>query len=296
MEDELQEVRDNFYVGNYKKAMDLCEGFQASSDITQFECDATFARCCLSLMVQEKLKAMMNSESPGQRAAAFYHIIMRSPKEEQVQKAKEKLKEHIAEKQDMSSSLLYANILAMDGNYQDALNLTLAHPTLEMQALRVFIYLMCNQVGLAEKQEKEMAGANDDSAVYQMAAAAVHLASGNPEEAYLTYCDMSSKFPFKDGEDTGSVLLQTGKAVANMQRGMWQEALEDLQRANGMDEGKSNPELLVNLCCCMTHMAKKEEFDKYYAELERAAPNHPYVKKTQGIKDIFARFKASNAK
>jgi len=293
MEDELQEVRDNFYVGNYQKAMNLCESFQASSDITQFECDATLARCCLSLMAQDKLKAMMSSESPGQRAAAFYHIIMRSPKEDQKAKAKEKLKEHIAEKQDMSSSLLGANILAMDGNFQDALNLTLAHPTLEMQGLRVFIYLMCNQVGLAEKQVQEMAGANDDAAVYQMASAAVHLASGNPEEAYLTYCDLSSKFPLGDGEEA-SVLLQTGKAVANMQRGMWQEALEDLQRAYAM--APNDPELLVNLCCCMTHMAKKDEFQQYYDALEKVAPNHPYVKKTQGIKDIFARFKASNAK
>merc|ERR1719198_2470760 len=242
-------------------------------------------------MASDKLKAFMGSESPGQRAAAFFHVITKSPKEEQRQKGKEKLKEHIAEKQDMSSSILGANILVMDGNYQDALNLTVAHPTLDMQALRVFIYLICNQVGLAEKQLQDMAGNNDDSAIYQISAAATHLASGNPEEAYLTYCDMSSKFPMQDGEDSGSVLLQTGKAVANMQRGMWQEALEDLHRAHAM--APNDPELLVNLCCCMTHSAKKEEFDQYYAKLEQVAPNHPYVKKTQGIKDIFARFKAS---
>merc|ERR1719359_130051 len=209
-------------------------------------------------MASDKLKAMMASESPGQRAAAFYHVITKSPNEAQVQKGKEKLKEHIAEKQDISSSILGANILAMDGSYQDALNLTVAHPTLEMQALRVFIYLMCNQVGLAEKQLQEMSGSNDDSAVYQMASAAVHLATGNPEEAYLTYCDLSSKFPMQEGEDSGSVILQTGKAVANMQRQMWQEAQEDLLRAHG--QAPNDPELLVNLCCCMTHMAKKDEF------------------------------------
>merc|ERR1719230_2285240 len=135
-------------------------------------------------MATDKLKTMTASESPGQRAAAFYHVITRSPKEEQKQKAKEKLKEHIAEKQDMSSSILGANVLVMDGNYQDALNLTVAHPTLEMQALRVFIYLICNQVASAEKQLQEMKGSNDDSAAYQMASAAVHLATGNPEEAY----------------------------------------------------------------------------------------------------------------
>jgi len=291
MEDELTEVRDNFYVGNFQKALNMCEQTVCSNDITQFECDATLARCCLSLMATDRLKTMTSSESPGQRAAAFYHVITRSPKEEQRAKGKEKLKEHIAEKQDMSSSILGANINVMDGNYQDALNLTVAHPTLEMQALRVFIYLTCHQVQMAEKQLAEMGGSNDDSAVYQMAQAAVHLASGNPEEAYLTYCDLSSKFPQQDGEDSGSIMLQTGKAVANMQRGMWQEALEDLTRANAL--APNDPELLVNLCCCMTHTGKNDEFQQYYTKLEQVAPNHPYVKKTQGIKDIFTRFKAN---
>jgi len=291
MEDALQEVRDNFYVGNYQKAMEMCENANLGSDIEQFECDATLARCCLSLMASDKLKAMMASTIPGKKAAAFYHVISRSPKEEQRQKGKDKLKEHIAETQDLSSSILGANILAMDGSYQDALNLTLAHPTLEMQALRVFIYLMCNQAGLAEKQLAEMSGSNDDAAAYQVASAAVHLATGNPEEAYLTYCDLASKFPQTDGEDSGSVMLQTGKAVANMQRGMWQEALEDLHRAHSILP--NDPEVLVNLCCCMTHTCKKEEFQQYYDKLEQVAPNHPYVKKTQGMKDIFTKFKAN---
>lgn len=291
MEDELQEVRDNFYVGNFQKALQLCENSNPSSDISAFERDATLARCSLSLMQTEKLKNMMASESPGQRAAAFFHVITKSPKEDQRQKAKEKLKEHIAEKQDMSSSILGANILAMDGNFQDALNLTVAHPTLEMQALRVFIYLLCNQVGLAEKQLQDMSGSNDDSAAYLMASAAVNLAAGNPEESYLTYCDLSSKFPMTDGEDSGSTLLQIGKALANMQRGMWQEALEDLQRAYTMSP--NDPDLLVNLCCCMIHTKKEAEFQQYYDALEKVAPNHPYVKKTQGMNEAFARFKAS---
>jgi len=293
MEDELQEVRDNFYVGNFQKALELCESAVPSSDISQFECDAILARCALSMSMTEKLKAMTNAESPGQRASALYHVSTKSPKEEQRQKAKEKLKEHIAEKQDLSSSILGANVLASDGNYQDAVNLTTAHPTLEMQALRVFIFLMCNQVGMASKELQDMKGSNDDSAAYLMADAAVNLASGNPEESYLTYCDLSSKFPSTEGDDSGSVLLQTGKGLANMMRGMWQEALEDLQRAHQMSP--NDPDLLVNLCCCMTHTGKKDEFQQYYNKLEQVCPTHPYVKKTQSLKDTFARFKMSNA-
>merc|ERR1712032_1220428 len=134
--------------------------------------------------------------------------------------------------------------------------------------------LSCNQVGMAEKLLSEMA-------------------VGDPEEAYLTYCDLSTQFPPKEDEESGSgsVLLQVGKAIANMQRGMYSEAFEDLQRAAATSP--SDPDVLVNLCCCMTHLGKKEEFQQYYTKLEQAAPTHPYVVKTQGMKNAFTKFKAS---
>merc|ERR1712039_133728 len=129
-------------------------------------------------------------------------------------------------------SMLAAIANAMDGNWKEAAELTKAHPTLEMQALCVMFCLCCNQASMAEKMLQEMQGSNDDSATFRLANAAVKLATGDPEEAYLTYCDLSTQFPPVEGEDTetGSVLLQTGKALANMQRGMFSEAVEDLMR------------------------------------------------------------------
>merc|ERR1711953_708387 len=96
-----------------------------------------------------------------------------------------------------------------------------------------------------------------------------------------------------EGEDssTGSVLLQTGKALANMQRGMYAEAVEDLDRARAV--APNDPDVLVNLCCCMTHLGKKDEFQQYYSNLEKSCPTHPYVVKSQSIKTAFTRFKAS---
>merc|ERR1712232_849593 len=139
----------------------------------------------------------------------------------------------------------------------------------------------------------DMKGTNDDSGAFRLAQAAVHLATGNPEEAYLTYCDLSAQFPVVEGDDSGagSVLLLTGKAVANMQRGMFSEAVEDLQRS--LTTAPNDADTLVNLCCCMTHLGRKEEFRQHYAKLEQVSPMHPYVVKTQGIKNVFARYKAS---
>jgi len=257
------------------------------------ELGAILARCCLSNGIVERLKPMQNSEIPGQRAAVFFMIMTRSRQEAQRASAKEKLLALARETQDMGCSMLAAIANAMDGNWKEAAELTKAHPTLEMQALCVMFCLCCNQASMAEKMLQEMQGSNDDSAAFRLANAAVKLATGDPEEAYLTYCDLSTQFPPKEDEDSGggSVLLQNGKAIANLQRGMYAEAVEDLQRAVAV--APNDPDVLVNLCCCMTHLGKKDEFQQYYAKLEQAVPNHPYVAKTQGMKNVFAKFKAS---
>jgi len=294
-DDELQEVRDNFYVGNFQKALSMAEGASTSSDFAQSELGALLARCFLSTNNVDRLKSkeMQNSEFPGQRAAVFTMIMMKSRQEAQRASAKERLLSLAKETQDMSCTLLAAVAHALDGNWTEAAELTKAHPTLEMQALCVMFALSCNQVGMAEKMLNEMQGSNDDSAAFRLANAAVKMAVGDPEEAYLTYCDLSSQFPPKDDEESGSgsVLLQVGKAIANMQRGMYSEAVEDLQRAFAVSPGDAD--VLVNLCCCMTHLGKKEEFQQYYSKLEQAAPTHPYVVKTQGMKNVFTKFKAS---
>lgn len=294
MDDELQEVRDNFYAGNFQKALALCESAKSNlDDMAQSELGAILARCFLSIPVFDRLKALQNSEVPGQKSAALLAVIMKSKNEAQVASAKEKLQTLAKETQDMSASMLAAIALAGDGSWTEAAQMTKAHPTLEMQALCVHFCLSCNQVSMAENLFKEMGGNNDDSAAYRLASAAVKLATGDPEEAYLTYCDLSTQFPPTDGEDSGSgsVLLQTGKALANMQRGMYQEAVEDLARAVAVAPNDSN--VLVNLCCCMTHLGKKAEFDEHYAKLAQVAPTHPYVVKTQSITSAFARFKAN---
>jgi coatomer protein complex subunit epsilon len=292
MDDELQETRDNFMVGNFHAAMNMCETFSASNDISASEKDAIFARCCLSMQQFDKLKSMQNSPCPGQRAAALTAILTMSKQEPQKAQARSKLMEIAKESQDLSTNVLAASALAVAGEHADALQITGQHPTLEMQALRVYILLKMNRTDLAERQLREMSGANDDSAAYRLAQAAVHLGTGNPEEAYLVYCDLATQFPGEPGggDESQSTLLAVGKAVANMQRGMFSEAMEDLQRATG--NTPNDPDVLVNLCCSTVRLAKREEFARYYASLEKAHPNHPYVQKTQGIRNAFARFAA----
>jgi len=291
-DDELQEVRDNFCVGNFQKALQLCESTQPSNDIAQNELNATLARCCLSIPIFDRLKAMQNSDCPGQQASAMMAVILKSKNEANRTANKDRLVALANQSHDVSCALLAAIAMAMDGSWSDAVQLMKGHPTVEMQALRVFLCLSCNQIGLAEKALAEMAGGNDDSAAFRLASAAVKLATGDSGEAYLMYCDLCSQFPLKEGDsENGSVLLQTGKAVANMQRGMYAEAVEDLMRAYAM--APNDADVLVNLCACSTHLGKNDEFQQYYAKLEQTNPSHPYIAKTQSINTAFTRFKAS---
>ncbi|CAK9096682.1 Coatomer subunit epsilon-2 [Durusdinium trenchii] len=70
-----------------------------------------------------------------------------------------------------------------------------------------------------------------------------------------------------------------------MQRGMFSEAVEDLQRA--LSSNPNDPDSLVNMCCCMTHLGKKDEFQQYYSKLEQVAPTNPFVLKTQAGKQCW---------
>eukprot|EP00450_Noctiluca_scintillans_P038509 CAMPEP_0194480518 /NCGR_PEP_ID=MMETSP0253-20130528/3286_1 /TAXON_ID=2966 /ORGANISM="Noctiluca scintillans" /LENGTH=294 /DNA_ID=CAMNT_0039319911 /DNA_START=86 /DNA_END=970 /DNA_ORIENTATION=+ len=292
MDDDLQEIRDNFYVGNFQKVMNLCDSASNLSDLSQSECDATFARACLGLQLIDKLKVMTNSECPGQRASALSAIIAKTKNETQKGQAKERLVSLAKDTQDLTCNILAACMYAKEGSWQEAATLTQAHPTVEMQALRTFFLLSCNQVEQAEKVLRSLTGNGDDSAAFRLAQVAVHIAAGNAEEAYLICCDLATQFPAVDGEDSpGSLLLLTGKAVANMQRGMFTEAVEDLQRA--LQLAPNDPDVLVNLCCCATHLRKNEDLQTHVKKLEQVEPTHPYLVKTQAISTAFQRFKAS---
>jgi len=271
-------------------------GAVVGNDLTQQESEAILARCYLAQGNIAKLKEFQNSPNPGKKSAALFGVMSKSPKENVKAAAKEHLVKLAKETQDVTCNMFMAMSQALDGSYAEAVQTCQATATLEMQALAVYFALICNQVGMADKMLQAMTGTNDDSASYRMAKAAVALAQGDQEESYLTYCDLCGNFPPVEGIDdgNGSVLLQTCKAMANIHRGNFSEAVEDLQIAYKID--KTNPDVLINLCCCMQNLMKKEEFDQYYKELVAVAPQCPYVVKTEGVSQVFQKFKASSGR
>jgi len=291
MEDELQEAKDHFYIGNYAGALGMLENASCSNDLSQAERDALLARTYLCLGQYDKLKAMQSSDSPGQKAAALMAVFTKSRNEQQKASAKDRLVELAKSSHDPSTTSLAAMAHCAQNEFLDAVQLTEGATQTELQALRVQIFLMMNRLDMAEKQLRQLKATNDDSAVTRLADCAVNLNNGNSQEAFLTYCDLESQYL---GEETDAVspLLLNGKAVANMQRQLFTEAWEDLTRAATV--APNDPNTLVNMVCCSANMKEKnEEFAKHLKTLEDSQPGNPYVVKSKQMSDAFTRFAKS---
>jgi len=78
MDDEVQDIRDNFRVGNFEKTIQLVNAASFTTDIAQNEANAIIARAYLSTGQIDKLKHMQNSEYHGQKAAALFAVLTKS--------------------------------------------------------------------------------------------------------------------------------------------------------------------------------------------------------------------------
>jgi len=285
------EVRDTFFIGSYARALDMAAQTSTSNDMAQAEKDAIVARCHLSLKNAEPLKALATAEGAGQKAALFAAMFQRAKGDAPKKAALEKLQELAEASHDANATALYATAMAEDPEKLiDAINVCKAVPSMECKALQVQFMLMLDRADLASKQMPELQRANEDSAVTRLASSQVNIANGNAEEAFLTFCDLETQYA--DGGDAPSLALLNNKAVANMQRKMFAEAYEDLEKAVALSS--SNADVLANMCCCCTHLNKQDEVRKHFAVLEAAFPRHSLVQSANAKLDsAFQRFAAN---
>merc|ERR1719265_469964 len=98
---------------------------------------------------------------------------------------------------------LAAMALAGSNELTDAVQLTQGASQMEMQALRVQLFMQMHRMDLAEKQLRDLTATSDDSSVTRLATSLCNLGNGNSQEAFLTYTDLESQFLGEDA-DTGS--------------------------------------------------------------------------------------------
>jgi tetratricopeptide (TPR) repeat protein len=100
-------------------------------------------------------------------------------------------------------------------------------------------------------------------------------------DAYLCYSDLIAQFNAES-----SVILSNGRAVANIQRGLYNESQEDLEIA--LAAPPEDPDTLANLTCALVHQGKFIESRKLLEQLTAVRPDHPLVKRAESVRALFA--------
>jgi len=274
-DDELCQARDNFYAGFFERSCRLALSVSPSNDAVASDKEALialskYASGTISSSEEESYLASLN---PSVRAVG---LAVSSTKSDTKDDDFQQLRAVVSGTSDPTAILVLSCLLLHQGKYAECVEVTEKASTLEVKACRVQALIMMNRVDLAEQVSRQMASENDDAAVTKLAGAWVNIATGNYQEAYLTYGDLQEIYA---SDKSDSLTTLTGKVVANMQRRQWPEALEELLRAAVKDP----LHVLPSLISCHHHMRNYVEADKCYAKLSELCPEHTMV---QGMKKL----------
>jgi len=255
-----------------------------SGDFQSAELATYKARTYLGLRQMPQLKALQNSTIPGEQATAKLTIFMNSDKMKN--EAKEGIMELVKNSKDLNATYLAAVLLAHQEEYLDAINLIAAYDTLDMKALRCQIYFLMRRADLADPIIKDVNRTAEESAVTKMITALYNVATGNHQEAFLTYCDLQALYG-EEANENPSTLLLCAKAGCNLHRGLYDEAMEDLKQA--LVTAARDPDVLINLACCSVH--KDEDWTPHYQILKEKYQTNPFVQKMNQLDQAFASFR-----
>jgi len=282
-------LRDNFYCGNFPRVLELAEQIEGNDFGEKLDLVSRSHLCQGQL---DKIKGLQNSTVPGQQATAFKTVVQRSQDGSKKQQALERLTALAKQSRDPNAMALASAALAEQDDFAGALELIKDSRSPELLAQRVQYFIMINRVDLAEKQLMELKSVAGDCTIVNMAVCMVLIATGNHQEAYLTYTDLADQFaPNEDDPTQASALLLLGKGVANMQRNLWEEALSDLAKSARADAGRA--ETLVNTICCNARMSDEDAFSTNVKQFKDAFASHPMSMKLEECNAAFTRFNAA---
>ena len=291
MEEELIEAFDNFVIGNFQAVLDLAQardGKRGSSEFSQVMWASICARCHLALGHMDKVREFAKSSSAALAATAYFAVFQRSQEDPQRKAAAlEKIITAANQSNGEPVSCYYACVArAMAGDVMDAINYgkaVSASSPAEFNALRAQFCLMINRIDLASKTLAEAAANRDDSAAAKLVTAMHLIVSGRPNEACMSYSDLIAQF--NAAEIKTALPLANGRAVGNIQRGMFSEAAEDLE-----ETADENADSLRNLICCLSWQGKRREALVALDRLGKLDSAHALLHETRRLSQAFAQF------
>ncbi|KAF4526528.1 hypothetical protein B566_EDAN005895 [Ephemera danica] len=263
--DELCDIKNAFYIGNFQQCINESQKLKPSSAEVKLERDVFLYRAYIAQRKYRVVLDEINSTSPAELQALKIlaeYFSKPSAREEIVKK----LNQQVSGNLNVTNHIFLltaASVFYHQRNFE---------ATLRVSALSLQTYLKMDRVDLARKELKTMQEKDDDATLTQLAQAWINIAMGGEklQEAYYIYQEMSDKH-------SSTPNLLNGQAVCFIGQSKFEEAESALQEA--LDKDPNNPDTLINMMALSQHIGKPPEVaNRYLSQLKDSFADHPFVK------------------
>lgn len=283
--DELFEVKNSFYIGNYQHCINEAQKLQPSTPELRLERDVFLNRALIGQrkygVVQSEIKA---SAPPPLQALKLLARYFQSTSGRSA--VVNELESQLSGSVDLTNTALLvvaATIYSHEDNHEAALRVLNQSDALECRALMVQTYILMERVDAARKELKTLQEKDDDATLTQMSQAWIHIASGGEklQDAYYIFQELIDK-------NSSTAVLLNGQAACFLGQGKYEEAEGALQEA--LDKDPNNPDTLINLMVLAHHTAKPQEVaSRYLAQLRDEHKSHKFVEGIVAKEEEFNR-------
>ncbi|KAJ4433968.1 coatomer subunit epsilon [Periplaneta americana] len=272
--DELFDVKNAFYIGNYQQCINEAQKLKPSSPALQTERDAFLYRAYIAQRKYRVVLDEIGGASPPelQPLRLFAEYLSNPSKRENIVS---NLDQKVSGNVDVSNHtfiIVAASIYYLERNYDSALRILNEGDHLECSALSLQIYLKMDRVDLAWKELKSMQEKDDDATLTQLAQAWVNIMMGGErlQDGYYIFQEMSDKH-------SSTSLLLNGQATCFLGQGKYEEAESSLHES--LDKDSNNPDTLINMIVLSQHTGKPPEVaNRYLSQLKDSHLDHPFIK------------------
>ena len=287
MDDNLFNVRNALYLGNYQQAISeaLSSGGGISHSPKNVDKQYYMYRAYVELRQYRAVLDEVQSDAPpalqAVRLLATYLDGSADTKEAVLLQLKEYLDS--AQAAGCWQMLVVAGMIYIhERDYKEALRLLHQNTQLDVMAIVAQIYLLLDRPDLARRQVGAMQEQDDDATLTKLANAWVALSEGGEkcQDALYEFQELGEKYSM-------SLMLLNSLALTHLHLGKFDEAERLLQEALG--KSATDADTLANLVVCYQHLNKPSDvIARYSNQLRAVAPNHPWAAKCAELEASFA--------
>jgi len=272
--DELTDVRNAFYIGNFQNCINEAQKVKAPTEELEVEKDVLIYRSYMAqglyVIVKDEITGVSPIELQAVRQLAEY---LSAPPDK-----KEKARNLFIKEYDSYTpvshivAILAATIYIHEDDLETALSFVQEHDYPETISLTLQIYLRMARPDLAKKELKKLIDRDEDAVLSQLSQAWINMDEGDDKtrEALYTFEELIDRYG-------GTSQLLNAQAACLICQEKYEEADKAIQDALLKDS--NNQETLINLIVLSAHISRHEEVvNRYITQLRQNFPESRFVK------------------